>query len=208
MLDNEISFTLSGREILFVVILLGICLVWCAICFIISIRSGEKQDEKCTRKCIHMLRKDFLYMGVIASITVVLLLTLTFATDGNAVNYFSFAGMLSSIILSVVAIFMTINSENESKEAKIQLDKSVAKMEDTAQKLEEAAKEWKESNGSLLNKFDEQKDVFENILSSSQSILEQSKEINRKVDDMIAENNMDFSGNKDGWSDVSQKEIH
>lgn len=208
MLDNEISFTLSGREILFVVILLGICLVWCAICFIISIRSGEKQDEKCTRKCIHMLRKDFLYMGVIASITVVLLLTLTFATDGNAVNYFSFAGMLSSIILSVVAIFMTINSENESKEAKIQLDKSVAKMEDTAQKLEEAAKEWKESNGSLLNKFDEQKDVFEDILSSSQSILEQSKGINRKVDDMIAENNMDFSGNKDGWSDVSQKEIH
>ena len=143
MLDNEISFSLSGREILFIVILLGICLIWCAICFIISVRRGEKQDEKCTRKCIHMLRKDFLYMGVIASIAVVLLLTLTFATDGNAVNYFSFAGMLSAIILSVVAIFMTINSENESKEAKIQLDKSVAKMEATAQNLTKLQKNGK-----------------------------------------------------------------
>lgn len=212
MLDNEISFTLSGREILFVVILLGICLVWCAICFIISIRSGEKQDEKCTRKCIHMLRKDFLYMGVIASITVVLLLTLTFATDGNAVNYFSFAGMLSSIILSVVAIFMTINSENESKEAKIQLDKSVAKMEATAQKLEEASKEWKGSNRELLVQFENQKKTFEEILRSSQTmldecriILEESKQLNKKVDDIIPQV-IDVAGSGKKWRGTLRQE--
>ena len=205
MLDKEISFILGGREILFIVILLGICLVWCAICFITSMRRGEKQDEKCTRKCIHMLRKDFLYMGVIASIAVVLLLTLTFSNDGNAVNYFSFAGMLSSIILSVVAIFMTINSENESKETKIQLDKSVSKLESTAQKIEEASAVWKKSNQSLLEEFDKQKKIFEEILSSSQSILEQSKEINRKVDDMISVNDMEMAESGNAWSGKSQK---
>lgn len=212
MLDKEISFSLSGREILFIAILLGICLVWCAICFIISMRRGEKQDEKCTRKCIHMLRKDFLYMGVIASIAVVLLLTLTFATDGNAVNYFSFAGMLSSIILSVVAIFMTINSENESKEAKIQLDKSVAKMEATAQKLEEASKEWKGSNRELLVQLENQKKTFEEILGSSQTmldecrfILEESKRLNRKVDDIIPQV-IDVAGSGKKWSGTLRQE--
>ncbi len=212
MLDKEISFILSGREILFVGILLGICFVWCAICFIITVRRGEKQDEKCTRKCIHMLRKDFLYMGVIASITVVLLLTLTFATDGNAVNYFSFAGMLSSIILSVVAIFMTINSENESKEAKIQLDKSVAKMEATAQKLEEASKEWKGSNRELLVQFENQKKTFEEILRSSQTmldecriILEESKQLNKKVDDIIPQV-IDVAGSGKKWRGTLRQE--
>lgn len=212
MLDKEISFILSGREILFVGILLGICFVWCAICFIITVRRGEKQDEKCTRKCIHMLRKDFLYMGVIASITVVLLLTLTFATDGNAVNYFSFAGMLSSIILSVVAIFMTINSENESKEAKIQLDKSVAKMEATAQKLEEASKEWKGSNRELLVQFENQKKTFEEILQSSQTmldecriILEESKQLNKKVDDIIPQV-IDVAGSGKKWRGTLRQE--
>lgn len=212
MLDKEISFILGGREILFIVILLGICLVWCAICFITSMRRGEKQDEKCTRKCIHMLKKDFLYMGVIASIAVVLLLTLTFATDGNAVNYFSFAGMLSSIILSVVAIFMTINSENESKEAKIQLDKSVAKMEATAQKLEEASKEWKGSNRELLVQFENQKKTFEEILGSSQTmldecrfILEESKRLNRKVDDIIPQV-IDVAGSGKQWSGTLRQE--
>lgn len=205
MLDKEISFSLSGREILFIAILLGICLIWCAICFIISVRRGEKQDEKCTRKCIHMLRKDFLYMGVIASIAVVLLLTLTFASDGNAVNYFSFAGMLSSIILSVVAIFMTINSENESKEAKIQLDKSVAKMEATVQKIEEASGEWKESNRELMLKFENQKKTFEDILERAQDILEESKQLNRQVGDMLPQViDVAESGNK--WSGTPRRE--
>ena len=62
---------------------------------------------------------------------IVVLLTLTFVNNENAVNYFSFAGTLSSIILSVVAIFMTINSENESKDAKTQLDRSIVKMEES-----------------------------------------------------------------------------
>lgn len=218
MLDKEIGFTLSGREILFVGILLGICFVWCAICFIISIRRGEKQDEKCTRKCIHMLRKDFLYMGVIASIAVVLLLTLTFATDGNAVNYFSFAGMLSSIILSVVAIFMTINSENESKEAKIQLDKSVEKMEATAQKIELDFSKWTQSNQLLLEELEKQADSnkvlldelgkqkvrFESMLSDSQSIIEQNKELYRKMDGMTSVN-VDMAKKGSQWSGFSQK---
>lgn len=222
MLNNEISFSLSCREILCVVILLGICFVWCAICFIISMRRGEKQDEKCTRKCIHMLRKDFLYMGVIASITVVLLLTLTFATDGNAVNYFSFAGMLSSIILSVIAIFMTINSENESKEAKIQLDKSIEKMENTAQKIEKDFSKSTESNekllaelekqakanSTLLTELEIQKKKFEDMLSSAMSILEESKKLNQKMDNMlpVREKTIDMLkrewGSKNGEEDL------
>ena len=71
-------------------------------------------------------------MSVIAGIIIVVLLALTFTNDKEAVNYFSFAGTLSSIILSVVAIFMTINSENESKDAKRQMDMSVQQLKDTA----------------------------------------------------------------------------
>lgn len=196
MLDKEISFILSSREILFVGILLGICFVWCAIFFIISIRNGEKQDEKCTRKCIHMLRKDFLYMGVIASIAVVLLLTLTFASDGNAVNYFSFAGMLSSIILSVVAIFMTINSENQSKEAKIQLDKSVEKMEDTAKKIEQASEKLNELICKILPEF-------EKLQKSFDKLQEQNSELSEKMDNIKTTINIGKSGNR--W-DTSRRE--
>ena len=91
------------------------------------------------------MKKDFIYISVIAGMVIVVLLTLTFVNNENAVNYFSFAGTLSSIILSVVAIFMTINSENESKDAKTQLDRSIVKMEESTSAVKKASDDWKDT---------------------------------------------------------------
>lgn len=126
---------------------------------------------------MYLLKKDFIYMSIIAGIVIVILLTLTFAKDENAINYFSFAGTLSSIILSVVAIFMTINSENESKDAKTQLDRSIAKMEESTQAVEKASDDWKNTVTELQGRLDTVRVEIEDVLERIQKVADQNDQI-------------------------------
>ena len=127
-------------------------------------------------------------MSVIAGIIIVVLLALTFTNDKEAVNYFSFAGTLSSIILSVVAIFMTINSENESKDAKRQMDMSVQQLKDTAASVE---KLWKNTVDDFQKKMDEQTQNMKKVIDQSQMIYDQYQSLKIKIDEAFPAENLD-----------------
>ena len=120
-------------------------------------------------------------MSIIAGIVIVILLTLTFAKNENAINYFSFAGTLSSIILSVVAIFMTINSENESKDAKTQLDRAIAKMEESTQAVEKASDDFKNTGTELQGRLDTVRDEINEVLREIQVVSAQNKSISAEL---------------------------
>ena len=127
------------------------------------------------------MKKDFIYISVIAGMVIVVLLTLTFANNENAVNYFSFAGTLSSIILSVVAIFMTINSENESKDAKTQLDRSIVKMEESTNAVKKASDDWEETVIDLQERLDTVRDEINEVLREIQVVSAQNKSISAEL---------------------------
>ena len=147
----------------------------CALLFVVFCLCTKKLqkhlDDDCDRKCVYLLKKDFIYISVIAGMVIVVLLTLTLANNENAVNYFSFAGTLSSIILSVVAIFMTINSENESKDAKIQLDISVSKLENTSKEITHLAEEWQASAQNLQNRLEKLYNQYQTIEEKMDRVL-------------------------------------
>ena len=166
----------------------------------ISDREADLND--CNNRCILLLKKDFIYFGIIAGIVIVVLLTLTFANNRDAVNYFSFAGTLSSIILSVVAIFMTINSENESKDAKSQLDRSIIQMEKVVEDIKRLSTEWKLTAEDVQKQLD---DVKASMVDVSNKNREISNRINRIVD-----RNIDFENQDElSWYEIpAGEEIH
>ena len=163
-------------------------------------------SANCSQKCRYLLKKDFIYMSVIAGIIIVVLLALTFTNDKEAVNYFSFAGTLSSIILSVVAIFMTINSENESKDAKSQMDISIHRLEKTGNDISELSEKWQSTVSNLQEKLDDQKSDISETLRQLQDMYDQYKALNLKLDKAIPTYNIDYKDEKNrGW-DIHKKE--
>ena len=186
---QDITLNIDVRAILFVliswIVFGGILLVWN--CCTKDRRTTNKDVDNCNGKCILLIKKDFIYFGIIAGMVIVVLLTLTFANNTNAVNYFSFAGTLSSIILSVVAIFMTINSENESKDAKRQMDMSVQQLKDTAASVEKLWKntvdDFQKKMDEQAQKMDEQAQNMEKIFQQSQKTYDLYQSLNEKMDE-------------------------
>lgn len=163
------------------IVLLAVFVLLCWVFCLCTKKLQKHLDNDCDRRCVYLLKKDFIYMSIIAGIVIVILLTLTFAKNENAINYFSFAGTLSSIILSVVAIFMTINSENESKDAKTQLDRSIAKMEESTQAVEKASDDWKNTVTELQGRLDTVRDEINEVLREIQVVSAQNKSISAEL---------------------------
>lgn len=129
----------------FIVVLILLCI--CLIGYI-GIHRGREIicKDKCSRddeQCKTVMAKDFVYMAAIFSIVVVIAVSFAMYHDDTAVAYFAFAGTVTSIILSVIAIIMTINSEQRSENVKIQLDKAMQSLEMMNEELGEKVEQIK-----------------------------------------------------------------
>lgn len=136
-----------------------------------------KDKKSCEIPCKSMLVKDLVYMAAIFMILTVVILSLALYKDGMAIAYFSFASTLSSVILSVIAIIMTINSEQRSEAAKGQLEQAAQAMADMNVELGskiERIKEYSETVEKCMGTFDV---MLADILSNTQ---ETKKILNNK----------------------------
>lgn len=204
---------MQGKEIVIgyktftaIIVAIVLCILIRIIYWLCTQGLKPELSANCSQKCRYLLKKDFIYMSVIAGIIIVVLLALTFTNDKEAVNYFSFAGTLSSIILSVVAIFMTINSENESKDAKSQMDISIHRLEKTGNDISELSEKWQSTVSNLQEKLDDQKSDISETLRQLQDMYDQYKALNLKLDKAIPTYNIDYKDEKNrGW-DIHKKE--
>lgn len=96
------------------------------------------KTNKETVGCEKLTQKDFVYLAVITAILSVFLLSLSFYNDSDAVNLFSFASTLSSMILSVIAIILTIISETRNASTKDKLEISATQIQSATSLLETA----------------------------------------------------------------------
>lgn len=78
--------------------------------------NGSFATYRCNeeKECEKLLKKDIVYCFIIFFLFVVGLLTWKLGDNKTVFDQISFAGTVSSIILSVIAIFMTIASENKN----------------------------------------------------------------------------------------------
>lgn len=133
-----------------------------------------KDKKSCEIPCKSMLVKDLVYMAAIFMILTVVILSLALYKDGMAIAYFSFASTLSSVILSVIAIIMTINSEQRSEAAKGQLEQAAQAMADMNVEL-----------GSKIGSIKGYSDSIEDNITAFDLKLEDILSAARKTQDML-----------------------
>ncbi len=124
----------------------------------------------CEEKCRHVQKMEFVFTGIVIAVSCVAILTILLAGDSNAFTNISFASTVSSIILSVIAIFMSISGEVKASNTKEKMDLTVGKLNEAIQKLEDYKID-------MLAELTEQKEVFDRI-------LEESKRIHEGVDEL------------------------
>lgn len=87
------------------------------------------------KECNCLIKRDFLYVSIILILISIVIAARVFGNDQNAVNLFSFASTITSIILSVLAIFMTLISEYKNESTKNKLDNATNQIEKSTEKL-------------------------------------------------------------------------
>ena len=85
------------------------------------------------KECSTLIKRDFLYVVIILVIVSIAILASAFSNDQKAIDLFSFASTITSIILSVLAIFMTLISEYKNENTKTKIDMATNKIEQSTE---------------------------------------------------------------------------
>lgn len=149
---------------------------------IFSKQKCNEVKEECSKKsCIRLLRRDFFYCGVILFLCSIFIFTLSLAEKKDIVSHISFAGTLSSAILSVIAIFMTIRSEEKNSEIKSRIGGLIDKLESVDRKIEDNISKFNNVDAEIKKNFDKFEDLVE---QQNKIILKKQDEIFNRVCDL------------------------
>ncbi|MFV0497472.1 MAG: hypothetical protein ACK5L0_04765 [Candidatus Fimivivens sp.] len=143
-------------------------------------KAKNSNNQNCSANCIVLLKKDFVYCLIIFAIFFVLLLVLAFTNSPNAFDHFSFASTLTSIILSVIAIFMTLLNESKSDNIKSRIDASVEKVESVTDQLQKIALDVNSKFGQLEYMTSEINTQQKNLLIAINKAVSNTDEIRRQ----------------------------
>lgn len=131
----------------------------------------ECQDRR--EDCVHLARNNFWHMVIGFGIILYFVVVDLFVNNQEALNYFSFASTIASIILSVIAIIMTIINEQKSDNVKTAIDNSVRSLKDSSKEIAEYAQQ-----------IGQQRKTFEGILAKSEETLNKTVETSTLIKEM------------------------
>ena len=129
-------------------------------------------DDKgyCQRnQCNRLFNRDLIYCFIIFVLFSVAILTWKIGTQEEIAKQLSFAGTVTSIILSVLAIFITMLSEMKSSVSKTKMDNLVYKIEVISAQTDQQVNKSKE------------------IQKQIDSLVEESKKINQAIQENVME---------------------
>ena len=148
----------------------------------------SKQMGDCKEYYCHKIKeRDYLYCVILLFIVIVFICTITMIRDENVADYLSFAGTVSSIILSVLAIIMTILAEKKMEVEKIKTDNLVATMEACTDKTKENLKKIK-SFESKIDKVIEKEEVLISSQNEIKNILQKYEKYTNRIDEINQDN--------------------
>ena len=113
-------------------------------------------DDK--KKCTALATRDLVYVCIIFIFIIIFLMTITMGCSSLSNQLFSFAATLVSIVLSILAIIMTIYSEYKNERAANSLSLAINTIETVSRNLREQTdaqiKELKDLNKEIRKEFD------------------------------------------------------
>ena len=98
----------------------------------------KKKKNKQICSCERLVTRDFVYIIIISILIIIFILTMTLGNTAEANNRFSFASTITSIVLSVVAIIMSLFAEYKNDRAFLAVDEARKNLEHEGKKLEDA----------------------------------------------------------------------
>lgn len=167
----------------------------------------EKKINSCNdhldNNCEKLTRKDFVYLSVIMIIISIVLVSLSMFTNSQAIAYFSFASTITSIILSVLAIIMTLTGEAKNQTSKDILTSSANTIASTTELLKKYAENI-DAEG--LHKLDEKIVKIDNLLVRAIRKIESVEENSQRAVDLITDgiDSRDIKSNINSELKVSQ----
>ncbi len=162
--------------------------------------NGSFATYRCNeeRECEKLLKKDIVYCFIIFFLFVVGLLTWKLGDNRTVFDQISFAGTVSSIILSVIAIFMTIASENKNTSMSGIIEKAKDSIVDADEDIQNNTKKLSKSitkNKKILDvinqhfcKFDDLEKRITDLRSGVEefrSILDENTQNYNSINDRI-----------------------
>lgn len=149
------NITSNPWPIIIILILIIVSMVAYLIGFSIKLKidsSKNNHSDVCRSSCTHIVKHDLIYISIIGVLVIIILLTQVLYNNTEFGEQLNFAGTISSIILSVLAIMMTINGENKQELTKGSLDKSTATISQASEKLGEYIKNIESINVKQIEK--------------------------------------------------------
>lgn len=114
-------------------------------------------DDDGKKKCTILAERDVLYLTILFVFVIIFLVTITMGSSDESNKLFSFASTLTSIVLSLVAIIMTIYSEYKNERAASSLSLAINTIESASDNLrnqtDRQIQELKDLNEQLKNEF-------------------------------------------------------
>lgn len=130
---------------------------------------------KCMKTQIHTK-----YIAGIAIGIVVWLIATGTHNNAEFVGWVSFAGTIPSIILSVIAIFMSISGENKTEIMRDRMDEAAKNLEKTAKDIELANKKNMENVRELKQNIVLLQDKIESLQGKTNEVLNRYEKLNEK----------------------------
>ena len=160
-----------------------------------------KQIECEMTYCESLKQHDLKCCILIMFICIVFICTLAFGNYKPVIEYISFAGTITSIILSVLAIMMTLLSEASSNDAKVKMDNHLNLVQDLSDKADSQIKKIEE----LANVLSEKEANNEKIINKQNEMIRKQAELMNHVSYIEKNiNRMSFkSENQQDWTNIS-----
>lgn len=151
--------------------------------------------------CESLKQHDLKCCILIMFICIVFICTLAFGNYKPVIEYISFAGTITSIILSVLAIMMTLLSEASSNDAKVKMDNHLNLVQDLSDKADSQIKKIEE----LANVLSEKEANNEKIINKQNEMIRKQAELMNHVSYIEKNiNRMSFkSENQQDWTNIS-----
>lgn len=145
---------------------------------------------KCMRTKLHSRYLVCISVGII-----IWLIATGQANTEEFANWISFASTITSIILSVIAIIMSIFGESKTDSMREKIEETVKKLENTAKQIEQANEESIENINDIKGKVDELKDVLQSIPDKTVERMQTVYKVNNIDNDNTENSNKGWLNN-------------
>ena len=126
------------------------------------------------------LKLPFIYVVVICFIICIGTIIIAAHNQESFVSQVSFAGTITSIVLSVIAIWMSISGERSTNDIRIKIAESTERLSDTTKNVEILNKNYENTMDTQLNELKKVQEQLTKVIFSINSVGEQVSHLQEK----------------------------